>query len=131
MGPMIDDERRAVGEELGADLKEFVKLHFDLAQTEMRDGWLRCLGGLVIIGIVAGLGILGVLALTAALYLVLDGPLSPAGAAAAVAAFFGLLCLIGLRVGLKLLSGVGSVFLPRTREMLWELLTWRDDRKNS
>lgn len=127
MRPMIEEHGPAVGEEL----KEFAKLHIDLAQSEMREGSIHCLGGLVLFGVAAGLGVLALLALTAALYLVLDGPLSPAGAAAAVAVFFGLLCLIGVRVALKLLSGVGSLFLPRTREMLWELLTWRDDRKSS
>jgi len=127
MSPLVDDRSRAVGE----DLKDLVKLHVDLARTEVRYGSTRVLCGLVAVVAAVGVGVLGFLFGTAGLYLVLRDAFGAAAAAGLVALLYVAICALALGIGIRLLKGVRSLMLPRTRQMLWELFTWREDKSES
>ena len=126
MAPQIEEQAQAVGQQV----REFAKLHVDLARTEIRDGSTRFLWGLVLIGASVCVGTLAVVTSAFALFLILRTVLSPALSATCVALILGLLSAIGFRWGWSLICGLRSVSLPRTRAMVGEIFSWGEDKKN-
>ncbi len=127
MSPRNEEQAPAVGQQA----REFVKLHVDRARTEMRDGSTRFFWGLLVLGASVCIGTVTLGVFAAALYLVLRTIMSPAPAACSVAAVLAAMTGIGFRLGLRLLGGVRSLLLPRTRAMVGELFSWRGDKTSS
>ena|SRR2546422_2641580 len=124
MSPLIDEHVRAVGEEV----RELARLHGELARTELREGSSRFVRGIFLFSFGILTGALVLVAAGVGLFFVLDGTLSHAGAAAAVAGIYLGVSGLAMWLGWRWIGGVTSVMLPRTRAMLWELLTWREDK---
>ena len=125
--PLVDEHVRAVGQ----GVRDLAKLHVDLACEEVRDGSKRFVRGAILVGFGILLGTLVVVALGVSLFFLLDQWLSTSLAAAAVAVVFLAAGTAALWLGWRSLGGVSSVTLPRTRAMLWELLTCRDKPTDS
>ena len=114
-----------------ADIREFAKMHVDLARTEVREGSARFVWGLLLL---AGSILVGTLALCiacAALYLWLRTVLEPAAAAGLTALVLLGISVLMVNIGIRLLGALRSLLLPRTRQMLGELFSWRDDKTGS
>lgn len=111
---------------LERDVRELARLHGELARLEVRTGVLRLVVGVFMLGV--GIFVAGFVLLAAgfASYLSLLRFLPPAGSAAVVAGGFALTSLGTWFLAWRLLQGAGSLFLPRTRAMLQELITWRN-----
>jgi len=120
--PLIDDRVQAIGNEV----RELARLHGELARTELRHGWMRLIGGLFLLGFGVAAGLLVLVIAGVACILFLAPRLGTAGAAATVALVDALVAGISLWLGVRTLRGATSLLLPRTRTLLWELLTWRD-----
>jgi hypothetical protein len=127
MNPLLDEHARAVGE----DVREYAKLHVDLARTEVRDGSTRFVWGLVVFVWGIGIGTLAIVGVCASLYLFLHTLMPPPAAAGVVTIVFVGVGALAFRLAWKLLGGVRSLLLPLTREMLWEVLPWRNGKHNS
>lgn len=115
----------------GEEIRDFAKMHVDLARTEVREGSARFVWGLLLLSGSILVGSLALLIGCAALYLALRSVVEPAPAAALT--FVGLLGVSALlvRIGFWCLGGLRSLLLPRTRQMLGELFRWQDDRNSS
>ena len=127
MTPQIEEQVQAVGRQA----REVAKLHVDLARTEIRDGSTRFLWGLVLVGASVCIGTVTLVTCALALYLLLRTVLSPVLAATCVAVILGLLSAIGFRWGWSLIRGIRGWSLPRTRAMVGEIFSWREDKSNS
>lgn len=127
MTPLIDDRVEAIG----GDVRELVRLHGELARTELRHGWMRLICGLFLLGFGVTVGTLVVVMVSVTWVLFLSPQLGTAAATATVALMDSLVAGIALWLGIRTLRGATSLFLPRTRTLLWELLTWRDPPTNS
>jgi uncharacterized membrane protein YqjE len=132
MTPQTEEQARTESTpSLGEQVRDFAQLHVDLARTELRHGSIRLVLGAVAVGASLFFCGLAIFALEVALFLGLRSFLSDVLAAVVTGLAFILLgALIG-RLGLRLLRGVKSVFLPQTRAMVGELFAWRDDKTNS
>ncbi len=132
MTPQIEEQARTEPtHSLGEQVRDFAKLHVDLARTELRHGSIRLLLGAVVLGASLFIFGLALVALEVALFLWLRSFVSDGLAAALTGLASILMGVLGLRAGLRLLRGVKSVFLPQTRAMVGELFAWRDDKTNS
>jgi hypothetical protein len=127
MNPLLDERAQAVGE----DIRDYAKLHVDLARTEVRDGSTRFVWGLILVLCGAATGTLAVIAGCASLYLFLHGLMPPPAAAAVVTLIFTCVAALSFRLAKNRLVGVRSLLLPRTRSMLWEALSWRNGKSDS
>ncbi len=127
MTPLIDDRVQAIGSEV----RELARLHGELARTELRHGWIRLIGGLFMIGFGVAAGVLVIVIAGVACILFLAPHLGTAGAAATVALADALVAGITLWLGVRTLRGAASLLMPRTRTLLWELITWSDPPTNS
>ena len=127
MSPQIDEQARTLSQHVG----ELAKLHVDLARAELRAGSTRFILGLVVLVASVFVASLAAVAFALALYLWLRSLLSPIPAAGIVGLVLALASVLGFRLGWHWLRGVRSVLLPRSREMVGELLAWRDDKKSS
>ena len=127
MSPQVEEQAQAVGQQV----RDFARLHVDLARTEIRDGSARFLWGLVLVGASVCVGTVAIVAFVVALFLLLRTVLSPVLAATCVAVILGLLSAIGFRWGWSLIRRIRSVSLPRTRAMVGEIFQWREDKNNS
>jgi len=125
--PLIDDRVEAIG----GDVREIARLHAELARTELRHGWMRLVGGLFLLGFGVAAGSLVLVIAGVACVLFLAPHLGTAWAAATVSLLGALVACFALWLGVRTLRGASSLFLPRTRTLLWELLTWRDPPTNS
>jgi hypothetical protein len=125
--PVLDEHVRAVGREV----RELARLHGELARTEMLEGGLRVAVGIFLFAVGVTIGGLALAAVGFALYLLLARTLTTPGAAAIVALCFFALTILMWLLAWHILRGSRGLTLPRTRQMLWELLQWRDDRTNS
>lgn len=115
----------------GAEIRDFAKMHVDLARTEVREGSARFVWGLMLLSASILVGTLASLVGCAALYLTLRTLLPPAPAAALTfIALLGISALL-VRLGFHCLGGLRSLLLPRTRQMLGELFRWPDDKTDS
>lgn len=125
--PLIDENVRSVGREV----RELARLHRELAQAELQEGLRRSAVGFFLFGIGVAIGGLALAAAGFALFFLLSRWL-PAGAAAAlVATTFAALAAVAYLIAFQVLRGSGSLLLPRTRALLWELLRWQDKPKDS
>jgi uncharacterized membrane protein YqjE len=108
------------------DVRELVRLHGELARLEARTGLLRLVVGIFMLGV--GIFVAGFVLLAAgfASYLSLLRVMPPAAAAAVVAGGFAIASLGAWLVAWRLLQGAGSLFLPRTRAMLQEIVRWKN-----
>jgi len=114
-----------------AEIRDFAKMHVDLARTEVRDGSARFIWGLLLLSGSILVGTLALLIGCGALFLALRAFLSPAPAAAlACIVLFGVSALM-VRIGFRCLGGLRSLLLPRTRQMLGELFRWPDNKNGS
>lgn len=127
MTPLIDDRVQAIGSEV----RELARLHGELARTELRHGWMRLVAGFFLLGFGVAAGLLVIVIASVACILFLSPRLGTAGAAAMVAVVDALVAGIALWFGVRTLRGATSLLMPRTRTLLWELLTWRDPPTNS
>ena len=127
MSPQIDEQAQDLGRHVG----EVVKLHVDLARAELRAGSARFVLGLVALATSIFVASLAMVAFALALYLTLRAVLSPIFAAGLVGVLLALMSAIGFMQGWKWVRGIRSLLLPRTREMVGELLAWRDDKTSS
>ncbi|UCE01629.1 MAG: phage holin family protein [Candidatus Latescibacterota bacterium] len=127
MNPLLDERAQAVGEEI----RDYAKLHVDLARTEVRDGSTRFVWGLILVLCGAAMGALALVAGCASLYLFLHGRMSPPAATAVVTLVFASVAALSFRLAKGRLVGVRSLLLPRTRAMLSEALSWRNGKSNS
>ncbi|MFQ5600475.1 MAG: phage holin family protein [Candidatus Krumholzibacteriia bacterium] len=127
MNPLIDERAQAVGE----GVRDFAKMHVDLARAEVRDGSTRFVWGMFLAGLGVMLGTLAFLTAGASLFLTLRSVLSAPASAGVVALVFLGLGFVTFRLGQRLMAGIGSLLLPRTRAMLWELVTWRENKSDS
>ncbi len=127
MSPQIDEQAQDLGRHVG----EIVKLHVDLARAELRAGSARFALGLVALATSVFVASLALVAFALALFFSLRSFLSPILAAAIVGVLLALLSALGFLQGWKWVRGIRSLLLPRTREMVGELLAWRDDKTSS
>jgi hypothetical protein len=125
--PLIDEHVRDVGREV----RELARLHGELAQTELYDGLKRLAIAIFLLGVAVATGGLGIAAASLALYFVFTARVSPPAAAGLVGAALVGLAFLACFVAWRVLKGSQALFLPRTRAMVWELLQWRDDPKDS
>lgn len=125
--PLVDEHVREVGREV----REFAALHMQLAHEEARSGSTRLVSSLFLMGFGVAMFALVLIAGGVAIFLWLRDVMPPAGAAALVA-FGYLLVAIGAWWGAwRLIHGAGALLLPQTRALLWELISCRDEAKNS
>ena len=127
MTPLIDDRVQAIGN----DVRELARLHGELAHHELRRGWTRLVAGLFLLGFGVAAGLLVVVLLSIASVAFLAPRLGTAGSAATIALIDAVIAGAALWLGVRMLRGAADLSLPRTRTMLWELLTWRDPPTNS
>lgn len=125
--PLIDDHVRAVGREV----RELARLHGELARTELWEGARRLVIAMFLFGIGVAIGALSLAAFGMAAFFLLSRVVETPGAAALVAvSFFALMMGLWL-CAWRVLRGSNALSLPRTRQMLWELLQWRDKPNDS
>ena len=127
MAPPTEEHAQVSGKEI----RDFAKMHVDLARTEVRQGSTRFVWGMWVLIWALQAGTLAVLAACASLYLALQSILSPAGAAGATAVALAAVSFFGIRIARRLMGNVRSLSLPRTREMLGELFPWRENKNGS
>src|SRR5262245_58495126 len=120
MSPQIDEQAQDLSRHVG----EIVKLHVDLARAELRAGSARFVLGLVALATSIFVASLAIVAFALSVYLLLRSLLSPILAAAIVGVLLALMSALGFLLGWKWVRGIGSLLLPRTREMVGELLAW-------
>ncbi len=125
--PVIDDNVRNVGREI----RELARLHRELAQAELQDGLRRTAIGFYLFGIGITTGGLALAAGGIALFLLFARWMPPAAAAALVGVVLVALAVAAYLVAFWLLRGSRSLLLPRTRALLWELLRWQDEPRDS
>ena len=125
--PLIDEHVR----EVGRDVRELANLHGELARSEITLGLRRLVIGVFLFAVGVSLVAVALIASATSLYFLFENIVAPPAAAALVALVFllftGLLWLAAWRA----LSGSYALTLPRTRQMIWELLQWRDNPTNS
>ena len=114
-----------------AEIREFAKLHVDLARTEVREGSARFVWGVLLLSGSILVGTLAVLIACAALYLALRTLLEPAPAAALTSLVLLAVSILMVQLGMRWLGALRSLLLPRTRQMLGELFHWQDDKNGS
>jgi hypothetical protein len=125
--PLIDEHVRAVGREV----RELARLHGALARTELSEGMRHLVIAIFLFAVGVAIGALALAALGMAVFFLLQRFVDTPGAAALVAAsFFGLMMLLWL-IAWRMLRGSGALGMPRTRQMIWELLQWRDKPNDS
>ena len=123
MSTQIDEEQP----DLVNEVQDLARLHVDLARAEVRDGTRRLQRGVVLLLLaVASAGLLGVAA-TVTLFLWLHTFFEAWVAAALTTAALGLAVVMALTIGRQQLRGTRSLLLPRTRALLGELFTWRNE----
>lgn len=127
MGPLIDEHARAVGQEV----RELARLHAELASAEVHEGTRSFVRGVLLCGFGILVGTLVLVAAGVALFFLWNQVLTPAGAAGMVALIYLVVGAGALWLGVRLVGGLHAVLLPRTRAMLWELLTCRDRAEKS
>jgi len=121
-------EGLAAGEDdglsLGGEIRDFARMHVDLARSEVRFGSGRVARALVVLIVAAILAVLVLASLGVALYLALTPRFSALTASLLVAATYGILAGICIGLARAWLRDGSSLLLPRTRQMLRELLSW-------
>jgi uncharacterized membrane protein YqjE len=127
MTPLIDEHVQAVGEEV----RELANLHAQLALTEIREGTTSFVRGVILCAFGVLASALVLVAFGMVVFFLANRTLTPAGAATVVMAAYGVIGWATIRFGTRSLERVSSLFLPRTRAMLWELVTCRDKRTKS
>jgi len=125
--PLVDEHVREVGREV----REFAALHLQLAGAEARAGSVRLLSSLFLLGFGVAMGTLVLLAAGVALFLALRRAMPEEAAAALVALGYLLIVAGAWWAGWRLMKGASALLLPQTRALLWELITCRDEPKNS
>jgi len=125
--PLVDEHVRDVGREV----REFATLHMQLANEEARYGSTRLLSSLFMMGFGVAMFALVLMAGGVATFLFLREVMPPAGAAALVAVGYLLVGAVAWWAAWRLIQGAGSLLLPQTRALLWELISCRDEAKNS
>ena len=125
--PLVDDHVREVGREV----REFAALHLQLARAEAREGSKRLLSSLFLLAFGVTTFALVLVAAGVALFLWLRRALSPEAAAALVAVAYLFVGAATWWAGWRLMKGATGLLLPQTRALLWELITCRDETKNS
>ena len=127
MDPASEERVALTGEEI----RDFAKMHVDLARTEVREGSARFVWGLLLLSGSILVGTLALLVGCTALYLALRTVLDPAPAAALTSLVLLVVSALMVRVGFRCLGGLRSLLLPRTRQMIGELVKWQDDKNGS
>lgn len=118
----IEEDLRAAGREA----RTLAELHAELARTELQRGALHLAVGIFLFGLGIAVGGLALAAASIALYLVLDRFLAAPLAGSLVALLLAALTLFAWWLAWRVLRGARSLSLPVTRQMLGELLRWRD-----
>lgn len=127
MSPQLDEERP----DLVSEVQDLARLHVDLARAEVRDGTRRLQRGLLLLLLAAASAGLLVLASVVTLFLWLETRFEPWVAAALTTAILGIFVLVAAIVGRWQLRGTRALLLPRTRALLGELFSWRNDKPTS
>lgn len=125
--PLVDEHVRGVGREV----REFVALHWQLLCEEARDGSKHLLLAVFLLAFGVATSALVFIAAGIALYLLLVRIVPDAAAAGLVALGYLLVVAGAWWAAWRFLKGAGALLLPRTRTLLWELITCRDEAKNS
>jgi uncharacterized membrane protein YqjE len=112
------------GVSLGGEIRDFARMHVDLARSEVRFGSARIVRGLVVLIVAAILAVLVLASLGVALFLALIPRFSSLTASLLVAAAYGVLAGICIGLARMWLRDGSSLLLPRTRQMLRELFSW-------
>ena len=125
---MIIDEQV---ESLAREVRELTRLHGELARTELQTGARRLVTtlALMMFGVIVGVLVLG--ALGFATYFLLAAALPRAAAAGLVALGYLIVVVAAWWYAWRLMRGAGGVFLPRTRQMLSEMMHWRDHNEST
>ena len=118
------DAGDAGGDSLGHGIRDFARLHVDLARSEVRFGGGRVVRAVVALVVAAILAVLLLAALGLALFLALSTRFSGVTAALLVAATYAVLAGICIALARRWLRDGSSLLLPRTRQMLRELFSW-------
>jgi hypothetical protein len=110
---------------LAGEVRELGRLHGELARVELQTGARRLVTTLALLAFGVIVGVLVLAAAGFAVYFWLCNVLPPAGAASLVALGYFLVMLGAWLLGWRLMRGASGLLLPRTRQMLEELLHWR------
>ena len=127
MSALLDENVQAVGE----DVRQLARMHVELARTEVREGATRFVRGMFLFGFGVASGGLVLVAAGIALFSLLGGLMAPAAAVATVGIIYLAVSVAALWIGWRWIRGIASLLLPRTRALLWELITCRDKRSAS
>jgi len=115
-------------ESLAREVRELTRLHAELARVELQTGARRLVTTLCLLGFGVIVGVLVLAAFGFALYFLLAAVLPQAAAAAIVALGYLIVVIVAWWLAWRLMRGAGGVFLPQTRQMISELMHWRDDK---
>jgi uncharacterized membrane protein YqjE len=118
-------------ESLAREVRELTRLHGELARVELQTGARRLVTTLCLMGFGVIVGMLVLFASGVAAYLLLAAVLPKAAAAALVAFGYLLVAAGSWWLAWRLMRGASGVFLPQTRQMLSELMHWRDNEPTS
>jgi uncharacterized membrane protein YqjE len=127
MSPQLDEEQP----DLVSEVQDMARLHVDLVRAEVRDGTLRLQRGLILLMLAAVTAGLCVLASAITVFLFLQTHFEPWVAAALTSAIYAFLALSAVAMGRHQLQGTRSFLLPRTRALLGELFSWRNDKSST
>lgn len=126
MNTQVDEEQP----DLVHEVQDLARLHVDLARAEVRDGTRRLQTGIAWLMLAFASTCLLVLAVTVTVYLLLQTRLPPWAAAAVTTAALGTFAALAVRLGRWQLKGTRALLLPRTRALLGELFSWRNEKSN-
>jgi len=117
--------------DLVSEVQDLARLHVDLARAEVRDGTRRLQQGLVLTLLaIASAGLL-VLSAGVTLFLWLQTHFEPWIAAAVTTAALAGLVMVAVVLAKWQLRGTRALLLPRSRALLGELFSWRNDKPPS
>jgi hypothetical protein len=125
--PIIDEHVRAVGREV----RQLARLHGALARTEASQGLRRFVIAVFLFAVGVAIGALGLAAFGMAAFFMLAKLVDSPGAAALVALCFFVLMMVLWFAAWRLLRAAYALTLPRTRQMIWELLKWQEEPTDS
>jgi len=111
---------------LAGEVRELGRLHGELARVELQTGARRLVTTLALLAFGVIVGVLVLAAGGFAVYFWLCTVLPPAGAASLVALGYFLVMSGAWLLGWRMMRGASGLLLPRTRQMLEELLHWRE-----
>jgi hypothetical protein len=124
MSTQLDEEQP----DLVSEVQDLARLHVDLARAEVRDGTRRLQRGVALLIMAFVATSLVVLAATVTVFLYLQTHVAPWIAAALTTVLLGVFAAAAVRLGRWQLQGTRALLLPRTRALLGELFTWRNEK---